>query len=194
MSDSFEDQKKSYEKALEEIKSLKNENTYLKNKVLLLETKFDTWEQKEKANNLIIVGIPKQTESNTTKITKRIFESMQIVISEGDIKESYRINKQEDSMILVKFEKNGKKREIFRRVKEMKGLTVKKCGLEGKDQKIYLNDDMTTIKRKLFQRARDLQREKGYKAAYTRNGSVFVKKKEGDVPIKIISEEDLRVL
>lgn len=38
---------------------------------------------------------------------------MQIIINETDIKESYRVNKQEDSMILVKLEKNEKKEKFI---------------------------------------------------------------------------------
>lgn len=194
MSDSFEDQKKRYEEALHEIKALQAENNVLKTKISILETKFDQLEQKDKANNIVIVGVPEQREKNTKVITKQIFTSMDIDVSDIDICESFRVNKKADSMILVKLANIDKKQEIMRRIKELRGTTVTKCGLEGINKKIYLNDDMTTLKRQLFKKARDLKKDKGYKAAYTLNGNIFLKKKDGDTAIKILSEESLRAL
>lgn len=194
MSDAFEDQKRLYEQSLEEIKILRNENNTLKAKVTVLESKFDMLEQKEKANNIIISGVPKQTETNTGVISKQIFTSMGVHIGENDIYESFRVNKQDDSMILVKLRKSEKKHEIMKKIKELKGITVLKCGLQGIDKKIFLNDDMTVVKRQLFKKARELKRERGYKAVYTLNGNIYVKKKDGVDAIKIVSEESLQAL
>ena len=69
MSDSFEDQKKSYE-------ALTNENNNLKKIVLLLESRLEIMEQREKANNIVIAGVPKQRETNMNAVSKKFFTSM----------------------------------------------------------------------------------------------------------------------
>ncbi|CAH0551330.1 unnamed protein product [Brassicogethes aeneus] len=65
ISDAFEEQKAATEEAIDEIKRLNEENVLLKSKINVLEV--STQEQKEKQNNLIVAGIPKQKEENTTK-------------------------------------------------------------------------------------------------------------------------------
>lgn len=41
-------------------------------------------------------------------------------------------------------------------MKELKGITVTKCDLEGTNSKIFLNDDMTVVNRRLFKKARNI--------------------------------------
>lgn len=82
----------------------------------------------------------------------------------------------------------------MRKIKELKGITVTECGLEGTNRKIYQNDDLTTLKRKLFKKAKDIQKEKGYTSVYTLNGKIYVRKKVGDTAIKISSDESLHAL
>lgn len=194
MSNEFEQQKKAYEDALGEIKMLKKDNVQLKQRIQLLESTLDGIEQHERANNLIIVGVPKQKEPNLHKITKKICKAMDVTLEDQDIKECYQLEKGEGGRILVKFESQGKKRQIMEQVRQRRGITVRGCNLEGNDGKLYLNDDMTVYKRQLFQKARELKSRFKLRAVYTSNGNIFLKKSEGDRPIKIKSEQDLQNL
>lgn len=190
MSNCFEEQKAEYHRALQEIKVLKKENISLKERILVLESKMDSIESKERANNMIIVGVPKQTIQEK-QIVLKILNSINVQVPEDEILEGTRLKKREEGPILVKFRNSHIKPEIFRRIKQLKGTTVRRCGLEGQDQKIYLNDDLTFKKRELFRLVRETKQKNGYKAAFISNGNIYIKKNEQDAPIKVLSEEDL---
>lgn len=192
MSDAFEEQKRVCQEALREVGVIKKENGELKQRVHLLETRLDVMEQRGKTNNMIIVGVPKQGGSDANTVVRKICSAIQVPIDEGDIRECFRLGKEDSERILVSFEKHEKKRELSKKIRELKGITVRKCNLEGRDGRIYFNDDMTSMKRLLFKKAREIKTKKGYKAAYTLNGNIYIKKREGDTPIKIKSEEDLQ--
>lgn len=192
MSNAFEQQKKAYEDALGEVKMLKKENNQLKSRVQLLETSLDAMEQREKANNIIIVGVPKQTESNLQTITKKICTALDIKLDDQDIRECYPLEKSDSRRILVKLENLAKKKQIMERVRQLRGATVRGCKLEGQDGKIYFNDDMTVFKRQLFQKARELKSKLNFSAVYTSNGNILLKKSDTDRPIRLKSEQDLR--
>lgn len=187
----FEEQKAQVQEALQEVRELRRENNTLKLKVQQLEVKMDNIESKEKANNMVIVGVPKQANMNEKQITHKILNSMNVQIHEDDMLEGFRLTKQEDGPILVKFKNVHVKSEALRRIKQLKGTTVNRCGLEGRDRKIYLNDDLTIRKRELFKLVRDTKHKKGYKAAFCSNGIIYLKKSEQDPPIRIQSEADL---
>lgn len=187
----FEEQRAQFEKTLQEVKELKKENNILKHKVQQLEVKMDNIESKEKANNMIIVGVPKQVNMNEKQITHKILSSMNVQINEDDVLECFRLTRVEDGPILAKLKNVHLKSEALRRIKQLKGTTINKCGLEGRDRKIYLNDDLTIRKRELFKLVRDTKQKKGYKAAFCSNGIIYLKKSEQDPPIRIQSEADL---
>lgn len=192
MSNAFEQQKKAYEDALGEIKILRKDNAQLKQRVELLENTLDRIEQHERDKNLIIVGVPKQNEPNLQKITRKICKAMDVTLDDQDIRECYQLEKGDSGRILVKFENHAKRKQIMERVRQMRGITVKGCNLEGQDRKLYLNDDMTVYKRQLFQKARELKSRFNCRAVYTSNGNIFLKKSDGDRPVKIKTEQDLR--
>lgn len=191
MSNAFEDQKKSFEKILLEIKTLRKENVELKKRINTLEDRLESMEVSERANNIILSGIPRQPELSTSKIAARIFKALKVPLTEGDVLESYRVNKNEDGPMMVKLNNIQNKKDVLKSIKSMKGLTIKQCGFVGTDRKLYINKDLPISKRDLFKKTRDTKKQKGYRAAFCVNGHIYLKKTDHDQPIKIRREEDL---
>lgn len=192
MSNIFDEQITKFESVLNELKTLKKENEDLKSRLQIVENKLDNFELKEKENNMVIIGVPKQENLSTYETISKICASLQTPLSNEDINETYRVSKKEDAPILVKFKSRIKKNEIMTMIKSVKGTTVEKCQLQGTNRKIYLNDDLPVKKRELLKLARDFKNEKGYKAAFCRNGIIYLRKTDQDAPIKIRSNLDLQ--
>lgn len=191
MSDAFEDQKESFKKILVEIQTLRKENVELRKRINTLEDRLERMEVSERANNIIISGIPKQTELSTTRITAKIFKGLKLPLTEGDVAESYRVSKNEDGPIMVKLHNLQSKRDVLKSIRLMKGLTISQCDLVGTDRKIYINEDLPYSVRDLFKKTRAIKKQKGYRAAYCVNGQIYLKITDQDPPIKIRREEDL---
>ncbi|CAH0564484.1 unnamed protein product [Brassicogethes aeneus] len=167
---------------------LEKDNEQLKKKVYHLEDRLNTIEQKSKENNLIISGIVKQ-EIQTTEIVTKIMETMEINVEMGDIK-CNRINKKEDSPILVQFPNKTYKMEVFKKRKELKTIRSDQCGLKGEKQ-IYFNDDLILYYQNLFKKAREFKKDNRLKAVYCLSGRIHIIVKEGDTPKIIRKEADL---
>lgn len=191
MSESFEEQKRVFEIVLEDNKALQKENENLKMRMQTLEGRMEALEAAEKSKNLIVAGVPKQPNLDTVATIKKIFTSMQLQTSNNEILESFRVNKSDGGPILVKMNNEQAKKDALKRIKDMKGITSKKCGLDGDDKKIYFNEDMSLAKRVLFKATRDLRKQKNYKAAFYVNGTIFLRINENEQAIKIRCEADL---
>lgn len=191
MSDAFEEQKAKFESLMEETRSLRRENVALTERVQLLESKLDELEVKERACNVIINGVPKQTDPDTNKIATKIILGLNLRLGNDAILETFRIGNKAESPILVKLDNIHTKKEIVKKIRSIKGTTVAKCGLEGKNSKIYINEDLPVNKRMLFKQVRDKKREKNYFAAFCNEGVIFLKRNEQDTPVKIRTEKDI---
>lgn len=120
LSTSFEEQKTKFENMLKLNKDLRKDNETLKQRVQVLETKLDSLEIKEKANNLIIVGVPKQVDCDTHQITEKILKSLKIEINRSKILDSFRLKKEGDGPILVKLSEPHIRNEVIKTVKKLK--------------------------------------------------------------------------
>lgn len=191
MSNAFDEQKLALEKAMGEMKVIRKENESLKQQLQLLEAKFEDVEMKERTNNVIVTGVPPQTNPNTGRIMTKILTKMGLEEHENNILESFRLTKDQQAPILVKLKSAGMKKEIIRKIRQLKGIKVKACGLDGTDGQIYLNEDLPINKRNLFKRVRDFRRENNYKSAFCTNGVIYLKKNDHEPGVRIRSEKDL---
>lgn len=189
MSDSFDDQKSVTEKLLIEVKQLRDENITLNQRLQALEQKASIQEQKERQNNIIVTGIPGQENENTKNVIQQVFRTMALNIPENA--DCYRIKQKKDGPILVKLPELNTKTNVFKKVKELKGLKVNECGLIGQNGNIFFNEDLTVTNQILFRAARTFRKENNFVAAFCRNGRIFLKKTIQEPAIQIKSEQDL---
>ena len=114
-----------------------------KTKLNELEKKINNQEQKEKQNNMIMVGVPKQNEKDPKKTVKKIIRAMKIEVADEDVKEVFRIGKKEDAPILIKLNKQEMKTEMLKTIKKLKGIKTNECGLKGRNNNLFFNEDLT---------------------------------------------------
>lgn len=190
ISDSFDEQKQAIDKMLLEMKLIRDENNMLKQKLQTLEDRINAKEQKEKENNLLIVGIPKQNEE-PKKIVEKILKKMKVPVRNNDLLEAYRVSKKEDAPIAVKLINQDIKQNIMKTIRQLKGIRVRECELQGADKNIYFNDDLTRQNQYLFKLTREYKQRKGLKSAYVSNGKIYLKKSDSDTSMRIRTEADL---
>ncbi len=59
-------------------------------------------------------------------------------------------------------------------------------------QNVYINDDLTLHRAKLFHDARKLVKQKRLHSTWTQQGSIMVKRYEGNRPITVYDNQELR--
>lgn len=191
ISDSFDEQRIQIKNLTAEVKKAREENHLLKQRIDTLEIKMNTQEEKERENNVIISGVPKQEETNTTQTVLRIVNSLNLDISPNCIIESYRLGKNENAPILMRLSEKHTKMKIIKKSRELRGLNASSCNLQG-NNKIYFNEDLTLQSQTLFKKAREYKRNNNFHSVYSFNGKIYLKKHNTDEPVRVRTENDLK--
>ncbi|KAL3284305.1 hypothetical protein HHI36_018463 [Cryptolaemus montrouzieri] len=78
ISNNFDEQRNPIDTLIWGIEDIKNENETLKEKHKNLETRINITEQKEKANNLVLIGVPEQNDIDEKQAVDKIFTTIKV--------------------------------------------------------------------------------------------------------------------
>ena len=172
------------------LSNMENEIDSHKSKICALESKVDQLEQYSRKNSIRIQGLPEDTDEDTPKIIVQFFnEEMKTSITNIDLDNAHRlgrvneINRTSPRDIIVKFTSYLKKEELMQKRSSLKR--------NPKTSKIYINDDLTPTKAKIFHLTRLLQKEKKIVNTWNRDGVTFIKQSESSKPLPVKSVEQL---
>ena len=163
----------------------------LQGEVRQLRLQTDALEQYGRRSSLRITGISEDQEDTTKAVVDLANEVLELdpPLQEQDIDVSHRLNKPrnapegEPRPIIVRF---MTRTDRYRVISERK--TLKKYN-EDNRKKIYINEDLTTYRARLFKTTRSLQARKYFKQAWTYNGNIKVTTQNGVVkPISTIDD------
>ncbi len=157
-------------------------------------TSIDAIEQELKSRNVIVFGIP---EENTEECLKQQLYNLATDVlgmkdfKQSDIETAFRLGKpsltNQPRKVLLKFRSKRKRDEFYKRRK-------KTPISEDVSKNIYINDDLTLHRSKLFHDARKLVKQQRLHSAWTQHGNVMVKKQEDDNPVAVYDHEQLRLI
>ncbi len=150
--------------------------------------KMDDIEQESKLDNLRIVGIPEEEEEILQqKVLEIANEKLNLpTINEEDINFCYRLGKANQSKtrdVIVRFINREKRNLIYRCRRNMP---------REEDHPIYINEDLTSRRNKLFYDARSMKKSGKLTAVWTQEGNVIIKTSESSEPIPVKTQSDLR--
>ena len=155
------------------------------NRNISIEQQLDCIKQTSRENNVRIVDMP---ENNEKDLKKQVVDLLSIPdITEQDIQSSYRLGKPKEGKardVIVKFV-SKQKRDIF--------YSKRKSTPKGSDnKKVFINEDLTQFRSKLFFDARRLVKTKKLHSTWTQEGNVIIKLNEEDAPMAISTHQELR--
>ena len=151
-------------------------------KIQDLEEMVDQLDQDSRMNKIVISGIKveKFEQENIKNIANFMDVVMKINIPKQDILSAHRIGREGKAM-LVTLASPLVKETIFKEKKNLKHQA----------NMVYINENLTPRRSKLFKRARDLVKSKNISSAWTSRGNILVKGKNDDRPQLIKRENDL---
>lgn len=165
-----------------EIKGLKSENEMLKTSIKLITTRLDNFEQKEYQCKIQIAD-----NENLQETVINIIKKLEITLLAGDIADIYRVrnrkknaNEQQSSQqqaeghIVVTFRSREKRDVILNKSRKNRELFID----DNKKIKIYINELLTSNRRRLLHKAKLFGRENNYKFVWTKNGKILMKMTE----------------
>lgn len=160
--------------------TLKIQNKELRREVQQLQIRVEKTEYILRANNLEIQGIPNE-EGNLKETIINVGKAFDIELHEEDIDYIYRIKKpktersKKPAPIIVTFKKREVKEKLLSSRKG-RSLYAKEIGLSNSENQIYINDHLTSTKKELLWKARQLKKEQNFKYVWYKHDSIYIKK------------------
>ncbi len=174
------------EKTLETIFSLQRDLYKEHDMNQSLQTRIDNLDQKQRERNVRIVGFPEVEESNgdiKSKVIQLVGESG---ISAESIESTTRMGKRKDYKprdLVVKFSTKETRDKFYALRKE----TPK----EEHNKKVYINEDLTEARAKLFFDCRRMVKKERLFGTWTQNGNIMAKVTSHDSPTVIQNHHEL---
>ena len=155
----------------------------LQSDVQHLKDAHDALEQHGRRHSLRINGVSNEQEDTTQAVVKIANDILGVdpPLEERDISVSHRLPTRRNAPpnqpkpIIVRFVSRADRDRVLKIRKNLKDYN------EDKDTKLYINEDLTAIRAKLFSTARSLQKQRLLAQTWTFNGAIKVKTPEGVV-------------
>lgn len=188
-------QNDSLEKCLKIIDDLVLENKNLNKKIAGLENRVEELEQYSRANAVEIHGVPFQSNEDVLSVVKEVGKALDMSITDTMIDACHRLGRKpgpnnSSPGIIVKFVRRLDKEELLRKRRVKSNLSTRHMNL-GVDQPVYINESLSTARRRLFVAARQMKRDKGYRFLWVRGGKIFARKEESAPVIQVACQGDL---
>lgn len=168
----------------------------LKQTVTELEGKLEQRDQNNMANEIEIMGMPEHGGENLVHIMLTTAQKIGVELNENDIDHVVRVGPRRVQApkyprpVVVRFVRRLKRDQIVKSAKTRRGLTSEDIA-EGMPGRVFINERLTKSNRTLFRNARLRAAERGFRFCWVRNGSIYVRRAEGQPAIRVSSTHDL---
>ncbi|XP_055913412.1 uncharacterized protein LOC129947027 [Eupeodes corollae] len=193
-----------------QIDALVAKNIESDKKILALEEKVNNLEQQLLANCIEIYNVPNNnnTLTNVDIALKVLCDGLNVNINKADIDQCYmkkittkpssnanatnkNVKSTNINILRVKLVSQLMKEKIMKTKRERRDqLTTNLFDAKRKSENIFVNDCLTYETRQLLNKALSLKTEMGFKYVWTKNGRVYMRRSEGDKPVRIFCAAD----
>ena len=156
-------------------------------------------EQWVRRSNIQINGVPEAKGENLMNIVSTLATVSGFALNPNvDIDFVTRVAVKNDSdakvtkPIILKMQSRYKKDDFISALRKVKNLAATHLGFHGNQNRVHINDHLSTFNKALLNKARGLAKEKGYAYCWVRNCTIMVRRTEKSPILFITSEESLK--
>lgn len=160
----------------------------------------DSLEQYTRKNSLEIHGIPENAYTTTEEVVLKLAEALNVPVNPHDIEISHKLKRKSNKPIIVKFVSHKVKTNLYRARTKLKNVSVSSlfpslsaAGRAGSNR-IYLNENLTSYRRKIVNRANAMRNDGLLLSVWTMDGKIYVKTSPEGRPTQINELEDLEYI
>ncbi|XP_071086617.1 uncharacterized protein [Haliotis cracherodii] len=149
-----------------------------------LNKRTDDLEQYSRRNSIRISGVEETRDENVEDVVMDVLKDVHPSINVSNIDRCHRVGKKNSGtkrQIIVKFVSYWDRNKVMRNRKLLKHTK----------QSVYLNEDLSHYRSKLFKKTRDLKRQKKIHATWTYDGRIHVCEQQEEATRDIEYESDL---
>lgn len=154
-----------------------------------LDVRVDNIEQAALSNSIEINGVPMNQPDDLSSIILKIASIISFTTSSEDWSRIYRqfrqSNQDRPPSIIIFFKDQLKRDQFLAAAKKNRGLSSSKIGIDGRDSMIYVNENLTKARRKLFYTAKAFKDRNKFKYLWTSKGKIYLRKNDGCQAINV---------
>lgn len=164
---------------------------------LTLKKTFQQKEQRDRINNIEVVGLPECKSEDLTDIIIRIAKLTDVSISSQDVHHAHRIQPRHSvpgrpRVVVAKLQQRIHKDNIIAGIRKKRGITTKDLNIIGEPKPIYVNEHLTGYNKELFKKCKETATVKQFQFVWIKNCRIFMRKHDKSPLFVINSEEDLK--
>ncbi len=157
--------------ALEEKCCSKDDDIYM------LQQKLDGFEQREKNNNVIVTGLEANTKD---EFVEKLNSTLEIDINKEDVLSTHDFKtKDNKTRTRIVFKDHETKSKVYRSKRKLK------------NKKIYMSEDLTVYRSRVYYFARKAVVNEYATAAWTMDGNIYIKHAHKPKPKKVSTTEEI---
>lgn len=195
-----------YDDMVLKVQSVQDENKNLSNRVQFLENQLEIQNRNARCTSIEIRNVPpqgqKETKTELKHVVKNIADTLNIPLENLEIKDIYRINtKSIIKPIIADFTTVFTRDNFLSSYKKFnrehyggEKLSTTSIKVSGQSKPIYISENLTQRDRRMYYLARQFATAHSYSFCWAAYGKIYVRKSEGDPPIRISSESDIENL
>lgn len=188
-------------KLMQDLEETRQENLNLKKTNDMLMKQVNSLEQASRDKIVEIHGIPYKEKEQVIDIVKLVAGAIAFDFKAEMVDTCYRLRtvgvplSDRPAGIVVRFVRRLDKEHFIDLRRKKRNLNTRDLGfMEGNAAVVYINDSLSPERRKLFNAARSVKRDKQYTFLWVKNGKIFMRKNQGDRFVVIESQDDLNRL
>ena len=171
------------------VNQLEESNTFLKERVQMLETRQDSLDQYSRRSCLRISTPWKEEHGeDTDELTIKAASLAGVTLTKSEIEVSHRVGRkdmqQRPRQIIVKLSQLKKRQEMYRSRNQLKSAS------NTLEDAIFFNEDLTTTRSEIAHRARKLKQSKRITDTWTVNGAILLRDLRGTI-VKIVTPKEM---
>ena len=165
-----------------------------------IDCSLDETQQYLRRDCLEITGVPITSHDNPKLLVKEIGTLIGAEIDDSHIAAAHRLpdSKNVKNRLIVKFLQRDKREEVYKKRKHLVGKSVRQLPSiraeigesVSRDNKIYINESLTSYRKRLFGRIKDYKRKNNVKYLWTSNGKIMLKVNEASATEAFTTHEE----
>ena len=143
-----------------------------------VESALDETQQYLRRDCLEINGVPISSYENPNQLVKEVGLLAGVEIDDGHIAAAHKLpdSKNVKNRLIVKFIQRDKREELYKHRKNLVGKNISHLpSVEDGNGKIFINESLTSYRKRLFGRIREYKRSNNLKYLWTSNGKIMLK-------------------
>ena len=143
-----------------------------------VESALDETQQYPRRDCLEINGVPISSYENPNQLVKEVGLLAGVEIDDRHIAAAHKLpdSKNVKNRLIVKFIQRDKREELYKHRKNLVGKNISHLpSVEDGNGKIFINESLTSYRKRLFGRIREYKRNNNLKYLWTSNGKIMLK-------------------